>query len=81
MEPTESRKAEVLEALDLSSEQISLDQMKAWWNSDKVTYEVRRDSGVSLEFLPHGKSSAMPQYTPLKLCERSVQSSFEQCGA
>jgi Ca2+-binding EF-hand superfamily protein len=64
LEPTESRKAEVLEALDLSSEQISLDQMKAWWNSDKVTYEVRRDSGVSLEFLPHGKSSAMQQYTP-----------------
>ena len=58
LEPTEARKSEVLEALNHPTLDISLEQMKSWWNSDTVTYEIRRDAGVSLELLPHGKSTA-----------------------
>ena len=55
-----------------------LKQIKNWWNSDMVTYEIRRDAGESLEFSPHASTSQslrdeVSQRPPsiTKVCHRS----------
>lgn len=80
LEPTEAKKAEVLEAINQNQPQldINLKQIKNWWNSDMVTYEIRRDAGESLEFSPHASTSQslrdeVSQRPPsiTKVCHRS----------
>jgi len=40
---------------------LSLFDLKQWWTRDTMTYEIRRDGGSPVEFLPQGKVAAANQ--------------------